>query len=137
MNASELARSELDSLSVRSCHGSVPQYNERFMQLVSQLPDLSTAQLIHVYMKGLSPVVRRSFFGDLPTDLSVAMARADRVFRQEGLWQEPSAPTAAAVTHNDPKPMELGLLTKKEHRSVCWVCGSPNHRAFKCPERKR
>ena len=145
VNATETLRDQLHDLTQR---GSVASYVERFCSITNQLSDVSTAEALDRFVRGLKPDVRAKVRLERPNTLHGAMEVADQVDRalyKNGASREtfvrPMRPRAT-----DPVPMELGALAtstltleeKQEclRRGACFNCQRAGHRARQCPDRR-
>lgn len=146
VNATETLRDQLHDLTQR---GSVANYVERFCTITNQLSDVSTAEALDRFVRGLKPEVRAKVRLERPDTLHEAMEVADQVDRvmyKNGAAREPFI-RSMRPRPSGPVPMELGALStttltqeeKQEclRRGACFHCQRAGHRARQCPDHRR
>ena len=136
---------------------SVRKYSSEFMAVCLEVPDLSDAEQLDRFIRGLKPDVRREVELRNPTSFAEALSIADRV----------DAITYATTHYNsrsnrflpvrppDPTPMELGAMQRSRSPSpsrfaprlsvaerdklrsegACFYCRAKGHQIRDCPLR--
>jgi hypothetical protein len=113
VNAARVARDRLADL--RQI-GSVDKYNADFRRLIIEAGNVSPAEQLDRYVRGLKPKVRMEVELSSPVDLSTAMTQAQRV--DNITWSLRSYNQTRPSYTDAPQhiPMELGAL---QHTSSC------------------
>src|SRR5258708_27353840 len=68
-----------DRLSALKQYGAVSKYNQEFTALALQIPDLSDAEKLDRYLRGLKTSIKVDIELAEPTTLADAMAKAQRI----------------------------------------------------------
>ena len=153
----EQARDKLVHLEQRR---SVATYNAAFRALLLKTVNISPADALDMYKRGLKKQVAFGLALVKPTDLLSAMATAERLDAQ--LWRRRSGavdmffPQQQQQQQPNPVPMELGAMRQHQHQQhqqqqyhpavqqqrrpfhgLCYACGTRGHMARNCPAARR
>ena len=114
INAERVARDRLSSITQT---GSVGAYAAAFQKLLMRVTDLPDTQVLHFFLHGLQPAVKRQLLFNPPTSLSAAINDAERAASVLAITQPHSGNTgrfAAAPGRSGPTPMEIGAAYDEE-----------------------
>ena len=141
---------------------SVRDYTAGFRQLILQVPDLSAAEALDRYKRGLKPNVRMLVELAAPDTWETAAVKAESIDNITYLNRQPTSPYRPAA-RSGPAPMEIGALRQfpgptdprgrsdakphprppaRDHqrrqedidKRLCFYCHQPGHVALACPE---
>lgn len=133
----------------------VAQYNDYFLRVVVQLPDLSDAQQIHDYINGLQPELASRVREVAPTSLAHAMTSALDKERFYSRRSPPAGqtrgrpPYAREHPRSDPmipyqhrfarppadSPAPAPARTSRDVTQItCYICAKRGHYARDCPD---
>jgi len=143
-----LARDKINSLRQT---GSATAYNDEFNKLALRIPDMTAAEAMDKYVRGLKADVATRLAVQQPQDLQLAMNMAVEVDRR--LWTQASYRQQQQQQHGGnggPVPMELGLMYQPgggryqyQHQprpykftGKCYNCGEVGHKAAVCKKPK-
>jgi hypothetical protein len=111
VNHVKLAR---DKLATLKQYGSVAKYNDEFISLCMQIPDMGEADKLDRYVRGLKFKVKKDVELAEPKTLEEAMNKASRIdsisFPYSGY---PNYGSSNGGTNNGYAPMELGAMNGK------------------------
>jgi retrotransposon gag protein/zinc knuckle protein len=142
VNSTKTARTRLDQLKQKT---SVRIYNTEYRELMVQIPDMSEADRLHNYLRGLKAQVASQVAMQQPTTLLQAQGLADTADVIQFQYQtRPQVPYTAR--HNicpetqGPVPMDLDTIRKLTDaerdrlRKIggCFRCRKPGHLARDC-----
>lgn len=114
INAERAARDRLMSITQS---GSVAAYASTFQKLLMRVTDLPAAQVLHFFVHGLQPAVKRELLFRPPPDLATAIIDAERVASVLAQTQPRAGNTGcllAAPARSGPTPMELGAALDED-----------------------
>lgn len=141
-----LARDKINSLKQT---GSVSAYNDTFNKLALRIPDMTAAEAMDKYVRGLKADVATWIAVNQPQDLQVAMNMAvevdRRLWTQAGYRQQQQQQQHGG--NGGPEPMELGLMQQHggryqyhqrpyQFKGKCYNCGEVGHKAAMCRKPK-
>jgi hypothetical protein len=153
---SDSVRSARNQLASLQQNGSVQAYVVRFRDLLLEIPDVSEAEALDRFIRGLRDKTRLEVEHRDPSSLEDAIKIAERfdsiVFSQKMFPQHQRAfypPSSIAHNVTGPTPMEVDELkarsprqrmdeTEKAElrkRGACFVCKKVGHIARNCPEK--
>ena len=161
VNHDRIVRDQLATLSQRT---SVQAYVTRFTELCLEIEDISDAEMLDRFIRGLKPNAQRELELHRPVNLEDAIERAERVdavdYRQrQRMNRDNFAPRR--LPYNGPTPMELGAIThphaelgaitapnrqaaltttekaRLRQEGKCFYCREPGHVALQCPKKGR
>jgi hypothetical protein len=143
VNANKIARDRLATLQQTN---SVQAYTHLFRTTILEITDISEAEKLDRYVRGLKPYVRREVELRSPKNFDEAIIIADRVdaitysLRTSSYDQQ-------KPTKSEPMPMELDAirqksLTNSEREQLrrtggCFYCRGQGHISRNCPKKKR
>lgn len=136
VNASKVARDQLAELKQT---GAVFRYNTDFNRLVLEAGNVSAAEQLHRYIRGLKPKIRVEVELADPQTVHAAMEKAQRIdtitwyARNEYNSSYNSTPTFDSNTHAH---MDLGAL-KVDRQQVTNTINAMNNKRFRAPNRER
>jgi hypothetical protein len=110
-NALQRARDRLDALKQTT---SVTAYNNRFREILLEIPNMQPEEQLHRYLTGLKTGVKRQLLIHKPPDLDSAMAMADRIdetgVEAAGMQQTGRYRPWFGNNQAGPAPMEIGAM---------------------------
>ena len=112
VNAKKVAR---DKLAVLNQTHSVVRYNSEFQQLCLQINDISEAEKLDKYIRGLKSAIREKVELDEPRTLADAMSKAQRIdsitYHSRMMHgTEHTSTNTYRTSSADSTPMELGMV---------------------------
>jgi len=136
---------------------SVREYTMNFRQLILQIPDVSPAEALDKYKRGLKPAVRVLVELASPVTWEDAAVKAESVdsiqFLGRSTFQPSSRLAPRAAPADGPTPMEIGAIAstprstpradsfrKQQQREEdtrkgqCFYCHKTGHLAAACPD---
>jgi Ty3 transposon capsid-like protein/Zinc knuckle len=151
---SDAVRSARNQLAVLQQRGSVQSYTVRFRDLMLEIPDLSEAEALDRFVRGLREKTRLEVEHRGPNTLNEAIniaERYDSIIFSQGSFSQTWRPPYNAAHRTGPTPMEVDAfntrplpnrsddLEKDELRrkGACFNCKKVGHIARYCPERTR
>jgi hypothetical protein len=140
-NSVQLARDRLSALHQKT---SVQAYTAEFRTLALRIPDLSGAESLDRYIRGLKFATRVEVSLRNPTNLNDAICiaeRYDRIKYENRVYphQPPNQTAYKRNPHPGPQPMDIDatrMNPNREHRQrnqLCYYCGRPGHFISICP----
>ena len=135
------ARAARDRLMDLRQKGSVRDYAQRFQLLMLEIPDMSEADCLFHFYRGLKPHVRVHTEMSRPTTLRAAVEAAD--VADSTLYHIGRAQLLPSHRQraDRPVPMELGAMRTSYRQPpqpqppVCYNCGKPGHIKRNCRSR--
>ena len=140
LNKSKIAR---DKLAKWKQVKDVPTFNDDFLKIVLDIPNISVEEQVDRYTRGLKPYIWKELCTREYTKLSDAMRDAERVeAAHKRIKPRPTTPPIRKDT--GPTPMDIGNVTLKKltpaerdqckKEGKCFRCREKGHMANKCPK---
>jgi hypothetical protein len=137
-----------DSLARLTQRASVAQYAKTFRELALNVPDITDAEKLDRFKRGLKTDVRLHVALANPGTFEAAVAIANQVddilFSNRRGYRE-NAHATQPPQRSQPTPMELGSLERRRltdqqreelrRKGCCFYCREPGHVAAQCPKK--
>lgn len=131
------ARDRLDNLRQLS---SVAQYASEFNSTLVHIVDMSMADRVHKFIKGLKREVKMQVRLHNPRDLQQAQQLASQadtaIYTSNRTQYTGSRGSQPSNSSSGPAPMELGTHDSEVSVITCYKCRQPGHIARNCPQQQ-
>ena len=141
LNKSKIAR---DKLAKWKQVKDVPTFNDDFLKIVLDIPNISVEEQVDRYTRGLKPHIWKELCTREYTKLSDAMRDAERVEAAHKRIPRTRPTTTPTRTDSGPTPMDIGNVVLKKltpaerdqckKEGKCFRCRQKGHMANKCPK---
>lgn len=128
LDVEKQARDKLDRLTQQ---GPVHEYVRRVRDLALQIKNLSSADLLHKFIRGLKPAVQNEVELKDPQTWEEAVKMAERA---DAVFYRVSKGKDKFTKHKE--SMKVQTITSKEEKRSCFYCKKKGHLIKDCPSLK-